>query len=235
MEGRVRDGNGSGRCADDYARVDSADGVSDAELARIEALAKAATPGDWEATKIGEKWYVTAGRDASGALIVATPGGRDKAEWEGNTAFIAAAREVVPKLVAALRSARRENTRLLEQAAHNANLSLNVARDFEHRADAAERDRKRIERELHHTHHVVVVDLEERFAAAESERDALRERCEKAEAVVEAAREALHEYDSHGGKDTHKECPACVCHLPRDMDRLGDMLKKYDAAREGGK
>lgn len=52
-------------------------------------------------------------------------------------------------------------------------------------------------------------------------------------AVVEAAREALHEYDSHGGKGTHTECLVGLCALSADMDRLQCALAALDAAREG--
>lgn len=59
------------------------------------------------------------------------------------------------------------------------------------------------------------VELEKRLEAAESERDALRERCEKAEAVVAAVRE------DHAPTCDNAACPACVA------------VREYDAAREG--
>lgn len=84
--------------------------LGDEQLAAIEARANAATPGPWT---IGEKFReaLIDGRPAGDAcpIVCAAPANEQGYAWwkSGNAAFIAAAREDVPALVAEVRRLRR--------------------------------------------------------------------------------------------------------------------------------
>lgn len=86
------------------------------QLAAIEARAAKATPGPWgaDATYPGGVYC----DDATGSLVARVSGDgfeyvpRAESEWQANAAFIAAAREDIPALAAALRRAWEEIARL---------------------------------------------------------------------------------------------------------------------------
>lgn len=73
-----------------------------------------------------------------------------------------------------------------------------------------------------------VADLKRQLDAATKEAMAANQRVNdgvaERERLVKAASEAVNEYFSHGGSDTHRECPSCQCYLERDMDELRKTL-----------
>ena len=80
--------------------------TTDEEIADIEALAAAATPGPWVVVRQGEDRWVDTLHDVESCTIAelqTAPSAR-----EADAAFVAACRAAVPKLIAALRDAREE-------------------------------------------------------------------------------------------------------------------------------
>ncbi|MFD9004530.1 hypothetical protein ACFV0T_26815 [Streptomyces sp. NPDC059582] len=105
----------------------SPDGPTDEELAGIEELAAAATPGPWYVRQLdddfamslvaistvpdtghGERWPDFDHRQIVAATLVQQPRYADVADerWDENARFIAGAREDIPRLVAEIRRLR---------------------------------------------------------------------------------------------------------------------------------
>jgi len=103
--------------------------LTDEELAEIQELAEAATPGPWHVrfldddyamnlvaisttpdTGLGERWPDFDHRQIVAATLVQQPRYVDVADerWDENARFVAAAREAVPRLIAEIRRLRRE-------------------------------------------------------------------------------------------------------------------------------
>lgn len=103
--------------------------LSDKELDELDELEQAATPGPWfvrslddehamnlvavsttPETGLGERWPRFDHREIVAATLVQHPRYVDTSDerWDENAQFIAAAREAVPRLVAELRSLRRQ-------------------------------------------------------------------------------------------------------------------------------
>ena len=103
--------------------------LSDEELDELDELAQAATPGPWFVrvlddehamnlvavsttpdTGIGERWPHFDHREIVAATLVQQPRYVDAADerWDENAQFIATAREAIPRLVAEIRSLRRQ-------------------------------------------------------------------------------------------------------------------------------
>lgn len=85
--------------------------ITDDELARLEALAQAATPGPWRVSMTG---YSVKSNSDDMPIICAVPGaGMARAKevnaWQDTAYFIAAARDSVPALVAEVRRWRLKN------------------------------------------------------------------------------------------------------------------------------
>ncbi|MFK8908375.1 hypothetical protein [Streptomyces sp. YS-3] len=103
--------------------------LTDEELAEIQELAEAATPGPWHVrfvdddyamnlvaisitpdTGLGERWPDFDHRQIVAATLVQQPryvGVADEL-WDENARFIAAAREAIPRLIAEIRRLRRD-------------------------------------------------------------------------------------------------------------------------------
>lgn len=96
--------------------------LTPADLARLEALAAAATPGPWRMLDVKTPWVYAADCVVHRMLEAFDPAMRDPVpRWLADAAFIAAAREAVPSLLATLRQA---TARLDEVAAEATRLEL---------------------------------------------------------------------------------------------------------------